>query len=273
MTTPARNILQVDHIPPGHYGFGHAARMEWLKLRSLRSTIWALLLFVVSMISLGVLVMAKTGAPSPAEAQQFDPTNNLLVGVALGQLIIGTIGVLMTAGEYATGTIRSTLATIPDRPLLLAAKAAVLGGVTLAVGEVVAVVTFFAGRAALTDAAPTPTLADAGVLRAVLMSGAYLTFVGLIGLGLGALTRHTASAIGALVGVTFVLPLIAGQLAGVEVARFFPTVIAGNSMLAVKPFHEALHEALTPWTGFAMMALYTAVTLGAAAWLSARRDA
>jgi ABC-2 type transport system permease protein len=267
--SPTRTMEQVDHIPPGHYGFGEAARMEWLKLRTLRSTMWALLFFVVSMISLGVLVMAKTSAPLPADAQHFDPTNNLLVGVALGQLIIGAIGVLVTAGEYSSGTIRSTLATIPNRPLLLAAKAAVLGGVTLAVGEVVAVITFFAARAALTDAAPAPTITDSGVLRAVLMSGAYLAFVGLIGLGLGAITRHTASALGALVGVTFVLPLIAAGLTGIEVARFFPTIIAGNSMLVAKPFHEAL----TPWTGFAMMGLYTALTLSVATWLLARRDA
>jgi ABC-2 type transport system permease protein len=269
VTSAARTFDAGDNMPPGRYGFGHAARMEWLKLRSLRSTMWAFLFFVVSMISLGVLVMAKTRAPSPADAQHFDPTNNLLVGVALDQLVIGAIGVLVTAGEYSSGTIRTTLATIPNRPLLLAAKAAVLGGVALAVGEVVAVITFFAGRAALTDAAPAPTMADSGVLRAVLMSGAYLAFVGLIGLGLGAITRQTASAIGALVGVTFVLPLIAAGLTGIEVARFFPTVIAGNSMLVAKPFHEAL----TPWTGFAMMGLYTAVTLGVATWMLVRRDA
>jgi ABC-type transport system involved in multi-copper enzyme maturation permease subunit len=243
--------------------------MEWIRLRSLRSTRWALLFFVASMIGLGVLTMAKTGAPSAADAQHFDPTNNLLVGVALGQLILGAMGVLVAAGEYSSGTIRSTLAAIPNRRLLLAAKAAVLGGVILSVGEIVAVITFFVGRAALTDAAPAPTLSDPSVLRAVLMSGVYLALVGLIGLGLGAITRHTASAIGALVGVTFVLPLIAAGLAGVEVSRFFPTVIAGNSMLVVKPFHEAL----SPWTGLAMMCLYTAVTLGAGSWLLARRDA
>jgi ABC-2 type transport system permease protein len=112
-------------------------------------------------------------------------------------------------------------------------------------------------------------LGDPSVLRAVLMAGAYLAMVSLIGLGLGAITRHTASAIGALVGVTFVLPLIAGGLAGVEVSRFFPTVIAGNSMLVAKPFHEAL----SPWIGFSMMCLYTAVTLGVGTWLLARRDA
>ena len=269
MTSATQPIEYVDRIPSGHYGFGNAARMEWVKLRTLRSSMWALLFFVVSMISLGVLTMAKTGAPSPADAQQFDPTNNLLVGVALGQLIIGAIGVLVTAGEYSSGTMRSTLAAIPDRRLLLVAKAAVFGGVALVVGEIVAVITFFAGRVALTDAVPALRLSDPGVLRAVLMSGAYLALVGLIGLGLGAIVRHTASAIGALVGVTFVLPLIAAGVAGFEVSKFFPTMIAGNSMLVTKP----VHEALSPWTGFAMMCLYTAVTLCVGSWVLARRDA
>jgi ABC-2 type transport system permease protein len=269
VTSPTQSIDYVDLVPAGHYGFGQAARMEWIKLRSLRSTRSALVFFVISMISVGVLTMAKTGAPSPADAPHFDPTNILLVGVALGQLIVGAIGVLVTAGEYSSGTIRSTLAAIPNRRLLLAAKAAVLGGAVLAVGEIVAVITFFAGRAALTDAAPAPTLTDPSVLRAVLMSGAYLAFVGLIGLGLGAITRHTASAMGALVGVTFVLPLIAEGLAGLAVSRFFPTMIAGDSMLAAKSFHEAL----SPWTGFVMMCLYTAATLLVAGWMMARRDA
>jgi ABC-2 type transport system permease protein len=267
MTGPATTAAY--ERPLGHYGFWQAARMEWLKLRTLRSTGWALAFFVTSMVSLGVLVMAKTGAPSATDARTFDPTNNLLVGVALGQLIVGVVGVLVTAGEYSSGTIRSTLAAIPDRRLLLGAKAAVLGGGALAVGEVVAVITFFAGRAALTEAAPGPTLGDPSVLRAVLMSGAYLALVGLLGLGFGAITRHPASAIGALVGVTFVLPLVAAGLAGVEVARFFPTMIAGNSMLVTKPFHEAL----APWTGLAMMCLYASVTLAAATWLLVRRDA
>jgi ABC-2 type transport system permease protein len=269
VTSTASAVGQQGGIPAGRYGFGDAARMEWLKLRSLRSTLSALVFFVASMIGLGVLVMAKTGAPSPADAQTFDPTNNLLVGVALGQLVVGIVGVLVTAGEYSSGTIRSTLAAVPDRRLLLAAKAAVLGGCVLAVGEAVAFVTFFAGRAALTEAAPTPTLDDPSVLRAVVMSGTYLALIGLIGLGFGAITRHTASAVGALVGVTFVLPLVAVGVAGTGVARFFPTMIAGNSMLVAKPFHEALG----PWAGFAMMCLYAALTLAAAAWLLSRRDA
>ncbi|MCX5259379.1 LuxR C-terminal-related transcriptional regulator [Streptomyces canus] len=84
--------------------------------------------------------MANTKAPGAARADTFDPVNNLLAGVALGQLIVGVLGVLVVTGEYSSGAIRSTLAAVPNRPLLLAAQAGVFGLVTLAVGEVI---TFF----------------------------------------------------------------------------------------------------------------------------------
>ncbi|GHC53479.1 ABC transporter permease [Streptomyces flavofungini] len=249
--------------------FARAARMEWIKLRSLRSTAWALLLTVAGMIAVGVVTMANTKAPSADRAAQFDPTNNVLAGVALGQLVVGVLGVLVVTGEYSCGSIRSTLAAIPDRRTLLAAKAAVYGTVTLVVGEAVALVTFFAGRAALAEGVPRPGIGDPGVLRAVLLAGAYLSLVGLLGIGIGALLRHTASAIAVLVGVTFVLPAVIGGLSGPTVAKFFPTMIAGNSLAVAKP----VADMLAPWTGFAVLCLYVAATLGAGARLPAHRDA
>jgi hypothetical protein len=255
--------------PGGHYRFAHAARMEWIKLRSLRSTHWALLLVVVGMITIGVITMANTRPPGPAAADKFfDPTNNVLAGVALGQLVIGVIGVLMVTGEFASGSIRSTFAAIPDRPRLLAAKAAVLGVLTLLVGELIVFVSFFAGRAALTDEVPAPGLGDPGVLRAVVLAGAYLAMVALIGIGIGALVRHTGGAIVVLVGLLFVVPGVLGGLTGVTVAKFFPTMIAGNSLAATRLDPEMLG----PWTGLAVMCLYTALVLGAAARVLARRD-
>ncbi|GGV29657.1 ABC transporter permease subunit [Streptomyces spectabilis] len=254
---------------PARYGFRQAARMEWVKLRTLRSTFYALLLTVVSMVAIGVVTMANTKAPSPDKAATFDPTNNVLAGVALGQLLIGVLGVLIVTGEYSSGSIRSTLAVLPDRRLLLTAKACVYGGVVLLVGEVVAFLTFFAGRAALAAGVPRPDLGDAGVLRAVLMSGAYLGMIGLMGLGIGAIIRHTASAIASLVGVTFVLPALIGGISGPTVAKYFPTMIAGNSLAVTKP----VSDMLAPWTGFAVLCLYTAVVLGVGARLLARRDA
>ncbi|WP_327653854.1 ABC transporter permease [Streptomyces sp. NBC_00483] len=254
----------------GHHGFRQAARMEWIKLRSLRSTMYALLLTVVGMIAMGVVTMANTKAPQGAsKVASFDPTNNVLAGVALGQLIIGVLGVLVISGEYASGTIHSTLAAVPDRRLALAAKAAVFGGLALAIGEVVTFVSFLAGTAALSPGVPHPSLGDPAVLRAVLMSGAYLAMVGLMGLGIGTITRHTASAIGVLVGITYVLPALLAGTTGTTVAKFFPTMIAGNSLAVTVP----VDGMLSPWAGFGVLCLYTAAFLAVGDRLLARRDA
>lgn len=265
-------LAPVRTIPAGHYRFRHAARMEWIKLRSLRSTVWVLAATVVVMIGIGVLVMANTKPPATAaDRAVFDPTNNVLAGVALGQLAIGALGVLLMTSEYSSGMIRATLAAIPNRPLVVAAKAAVFGVVSLVVGEVVTFVEFLAGRAALPAAVPHPDLGQPGVLRAVALSGAYLCMVGLIGLGIGAIARHTAAGIGAVVGLLFVLPLVvAGVEGGPEpAAKFFPTFIAGNSLAVSKP----VAQMLSPWAGFAVLCGYTVVALLAGAFVLARRDA
>jgi ABC-2 type transport system permease protein len=265
-------LAPVRRIPAGHYRFRHAARMEWIKLRSLRSTVWVLASTAVVMIGIGVLVMANTKPPATAaDRATFDPTNNVLAGVALGQLAIGALGVVLMTSEYSSGMIRATLAAIPNRPLVVAAKAAVFGVVSLVVGEVVTFVEFLAGRAALPAAVPHPDLSQPGVLRAVALSGAYLCMVGLIGLGIGAIARHTAAGIGAVVGLLFVLPLV---VAGVErgpgpAAKFFPTFIAGNSLAVNKP----VAQMLSPWAGFAVLCGYTVVALLAGAFVLARRDA
>jgi hypothetical protein len=135
--------------------------MEWIKLRSLRSTWWVLAVTVAGAIAIAVAVGVNT---KDAAA---DLTNNALAGISLGLLLMGVLGVLVMTGEYSSGTIRATLAAIPNRPLLLAAKAAVFGVVTLAIGEVAAFIAFFAGDAALPGTITGPALGQPGVLRAV----------------------------------------------------------------------------------------------------------
>ncbi|MEV5608946.1 ABC transporter permease [Streptomyces sp. NPDC052225] len=252
------------------HGLRDAARMEWVKLRSLRSTAYALLLTVFAMIAMGVVTMANTKAPHGAsKVAAFDPTNNVLAGVALGQLVIGVLGVLVVTGEYASGTIRSTLTAVPDRRLVLTAKAVVFGGLALVVGESVTFVAFVAGRAALGADVPHPSLGDPDVLRAVVMSGAYLAMVGLIGVGIGAITRHTAAAIGSFVGLMYVLPALMAGTTGTAVAKFFPTMIAGNSLAVTVP----VDGMLSPWAGFVVLCLYTAAFLTVGGRHLVRRDA
>ena len=251
----------------GHYGFRTVAQMEWLKLRSVRSTWWTLLVFAAGMVGLAILVMRGQHTNS-----SFDPTNDSFAGLAIGQLALGVLGVLAVTSEFSSGMIRATFAAAPRRPLVLAAKAAIVASVTLVAGEILAFVAFGVGQAVLKSQFPHAALGQPGVLRAVLMAGAYPALIALVGLGLGALIRHTAGAISAVVGVLFVLPLILlplGTSIQNSVGQFMPMLIAENSLTAVKP----VAHSLSAGAGFAVLCLYALAALAAGGWALARRDA
>jgi ABC-2 type transport system permease protein len=251
----------------GHYGFRTVAQMEWLKLRSVRSTWWTLLVFAAGMVGLAILVMR-----GQQHNASFDPTNDSFAGLAIGQLALGVLGVLTVTSEFSSGMIRATFAAAPRRPLVLAAKAAILASVTLVAGEIMAFVAFGVGQAVLKSQFPHAALGQPGVLRAVLMAGAYPALIALIGLGLGAIIRHTAGAISAVVGMLFVLPLILlplGTSIQNSVGQFMPMLIAENSMTAVKPVAHSLSAGV----GFAVLCGYAAAALVVGAWALARRDA
>jgi len=273
MTTAALSRGRADTARPG-YTFRSTARMEWLKLRSVRSTSWIALVFAAGMIGLSVLVMIHQhwATMSAQDRASFDPTENSFAGLAIGQLALGVLGVLAITTEFSSGMIRATFAAVPRRPLVLAAKAAVVGAVALVVGEIFAFAAFAVGELVLRSPAPHANLGQPGVLRAVLMGGAYPALIALIALGLGAVIRHTAGAISAVVGILFVLPLIVLPL-GVSVqnsvGQFMPMLIAENSLTAVKLQSHTLPAGL----GFAVLCGYAAIALAAGGWALARRDA
>jgi ABC-2 type transport system permease protein len=251
-------------------GMRRAVRAELTKLRSIRSTTWTLFATVVGTLLLTVLATNSFQHHGRGQLHGFDPTNQSLTGVALGSLAIGVLGVLMITGEYSSGTIRSSLAATPRRPVLLGAKAMVIALVSLVVGEILTFACFFTGKAILSGRAPVATLGQPGVLRALLLSGAFLALLGMFGLGLGFIIRSTAGAIAAFVGVIFLLPVLLQPLsAHGSPARFAPEEILANSVAAVVPQSGQL----APTTGFLLMVLYCGVALGAGAVLLVRRDA
>jgi ABC-2 type transport system permease protein len=256
--------------PRGHYRFRHVARMEWIKLRSLRSTWWTLALTAGGAAGIAFAVGVNTRNAAG------DLTNNALAGVTVGLLLAGVLGVLVMTSEYTSGMIRATLAAVPNRPLLLAAKAAVFGAVALAIGEAASFVSFFAGGAMLRHGIAAPTLAQPGVLRAVVLSGASFCLIGLLGIGLGAIIRHTAAAIAVLVGGVYVLAQMIGAAAH-ALAAYMPILIVGNSIGTTKPVCGAhvpqCPHFLSAWAGLGVLCLYSAVALGVGGWLLARRDA
>ena len=191
----------------------------------------------------------------------------------LAQLAAGALGVLLITGEYATGQVRLTFAAVPRR-------LPVLWGKTAAFGRGHA-----RGRAprprSRRSSSPRPilaphhlsiTLAQPGVARAVFGSALYLTGVGLLGLGLGALLRNAAGAVsalfGVLYGVTIAAGFLPGRLAG-EVRKYLPE----NASADVT--RVAAHQAgsFSAWAGFGLFCVYIAVALAASAWLLRRRDA
>jgi hypothetical protein len=264
MTTTTLN-QQVSRAAEA-YGVRGVTRMEWRKLRSVRSTWWTLAVFAAGMIGIAILV----GLNAPAHPDpNYDPTENGFAGLAVGQLALGTLGVLALSTEFTSGSIRATFAAVPRRGWVLAAKAVVLTAVTLGAGEVLAFASFAAGQAAVPHGLVHATLGQPGVLRAVLMSGAYPALIALIGLGLAALIRHTAGAISAVVGVVFVLPLVLLPLGQDNAAmKFLPEMIAENSLGAVKP----VADSLSAGAGLAVLCLYAAVALAAGGWALAHRD-
>lgn len=237
--------------------------MEWVKLRSLRSTRWVLAGGMVATVALGVVAGYNTRSVTG------DPTSNVLAGVLVGQVITGVLGVLAMTSEYSSGLVRVTFAAVPRRGLVLAAKAVVFAAACLVAGEITVVASFLGGIGVLRSSVPHPSLGDPAVLRAVLMTGAYLTLTGLAGLGIGAILRHGAAAVGVLAGGLFVLPLITGA-ASRATGKFMPELIAGNSLAAVKP---VAGFTWSPWLELGIVALYPAALLAAGGWLLVRRDA
>jgi ABC-2 type transport system permease protein len=272
MTTATRSHRAASRTR-GSYGFRTVARMEWQKLRTVRSTWYIVAVFAAGLTGLAMLAASQENYAqlSAADRVSFDPTSQAFLGLVPGQLLLGILGVLAISTEFSSGMIRATFAAAPSRPLVLAAKAAVLGAVTLAAGEISAFAAFFAGQAVLKAPAPPATLGQPGVLRAAAMAGAYPALIALISLGIGAIIRHTAGAICALVGVVFVLPLLFSQLSSSirdTAQKFLPDTMR-NSLTAARPVARLLSPGLT----FGLLCAYAMVALAAGAWALARRDA
>jgi ABC-2 type transport system permease protein len=270
-TIPASPRTPEVSLPPGRAGWSHAVRSEWTKFWSVRSTGWTLAVTVVAVIGIGVLGTTTGHDIVP------DPTRRSLIGFFLGELTIGVLGVLVMSAEYGTGSIRSTLAAIPRRPVVLGAKVIVLGVVTLVMSELLAFAAFFVGQALLSGSDRNhAALGEPGVTRAVFGIGLYLVVLGLLALGLATIIRHTAGAIAIYVGVLLVLPLIVGALpASLDnaVNRYLPATV-GVTILSTRTGGHLLETPIfSPWSGFALVTAYAAVTLAIGCVFMVRRDA
>ena len=252
---------------------------EWTKIRTVRSTIWSLLAFVVVAIgfsSLVALVISNTWN-NPGDHPNHvtlapDPTAVLFgAGFFFGQLAMCVLGVIVISSEYSTGAIRSSLLAVPLRIPMLAAKALVFALLDLVVSAITIFAVFFITTAILRSHVNI-TLSQPGITRACIGGILYLTVLGLFALAIGGLIRHTAGAIATVIGLVLVVPplvsLIPGTIAN-HVHGYLPTT-AG---VLVAQSSQQPADVLSPWQGFAVFCAWTVVLLAACGYLLIRRDA
>lgn len=261
--------------PASHYRLKHVIKSEAVKVLTLPST--AITLGVTVAVGLLVTGLVTNAAlhHDPRFYDGFDPTQNALTGLIVAGLTGGVFGALLITGEYSSGTIRSSLAATPRRPVLLVAKLAVTAAVMVVFCEILSFAAFLLGEAILSGGgAPSASLGSPGALRAVWMTGLFIALLALMSFGFGLLFRSTAGAISAFVGVVFVLPLVLRGISEPD-TRYTPTRILVNSIMNTNnnqggfgPIHD-----FSPGVGLLLMALYAAIALAAGAAVFVKRDA
>jgi len=254
--------------------FARVLQAEWIRFRSLRSTWITLAVTILFVVGLGALFTAARAAhwppDDPSEALTFDPTRASLGGTFLAQLAVGVLGVLLVTGEYSTGMIRATFTAVPRRLAVLTGRSVVFAVVTFVLLLPTCVIAFVLGQHLLSSKDIQTHFGAPGVTRAVIGAALYLVAIGLLGVALGWLVRHTAGAIAVLVGLLLILPILVHLLPDPwpdRISKWLPGD-AGQALWAVR--HDP--TSLAPWAGFGILMLYVAAGLIGAALLLHRRD-
>jgi ABC-2 type transport system permease protein len=248
MTTTAPAVSTKPAIAQNaHLTFGGTLRSEWIKLRTLRSTIWCYAIVFAVTVLFGLLLaqvgfgVSPDGAPvgsndMTTELQQSNAIMVSTLGIAFSQLVAAVLGVLVISGEYGTGMIRSTFTAVPKRLPALFSKAIVFGVVTFVVGLVSVFATALLTAPMLPESGITPDFSDPQFLLALVGAALYLALIGVLSMAIGAIVRNSAGGIAASLGLVLVLPpvlQIIVSLTQAEWARNIGTFLpdmAGNRL-------------------------------------------
>ncbi|MFD8301376.1 ABC transporter permease [Streptomyces sp. NPDC059690] len=192
-------------IPVVRTHLGHAIASEWTKIRSVRSTMWTLGVFVLLVVGIGLLVAALVSASeSDGTLAGENPLSFGVFGLLLGSICIITLGVLTTASEYGTGMIRTTMTACPSRARVLTAKAIVFFAVAFTV-TFVSVLLVALADVSMLSSARTPSGEE--WLKGTLGISFYIALLGLLSLVIGSVIRHSAGAITIMIGLVLA-PLV-----------------------------------------------------------------
>jgi ABC-2 type transport system permease protein len=251
--------------------FAGLLRSEWIKLRTVRSTIWSYATVIVISIGLALL-MSSTLTLQGVQVAESEQANWMIqvstFGIIFGQLVVAVLGVLSISGEYSTGMVRSSLTAVPRRLPVLAAKAVVLFVCTYIVGLVSVVGSYLVAAPIMADKGISASLADPDLFLPLMSAALYLSLVAVFSLGLGTILRSSAGGIAAALGVILLLPTVLQLIPADWVADMMPYILsnAGTDSFAMTGTME-------PWQNILIVLGWVAVSLAGAGALLKRRDA
>jgi ABC-2 type transport system permease protein len=249
-----------------------ALHAEWTKLRTTAGPAWLLLAAAALTAALSTLAVAVLHCP--AGGCQADVTKVSLTGVQLGQAVVAVLAVLVIGTEYSTGMIRTTLAALPRRTTVLAAKAVVVTVAVLPAAAVGVATSLLAGQLLLPGTGYPSLSPTAGpTLRAGAGSVLYLALIALLSLGIATLTRDSATAIGLVLALLYLFPILLQAVNDPGWRRHIQQLAPGSAGLAVQATTGLDTLPIGPWAGLGVLAAWAGAALLLAAVALNRRDA
>jgi ABC-2 type transport system permease protein len=255
-----------------------ALHAEWTKLRTASTTNWLLLAAVCSTVAASAGIAATTHISHSDGAQ--DPIKLSLTGVDHGQAVVAILAVLAISEEYDTGMIRLTLAAVPRRLALLAAKATNVAALGLAVGLVAIPSCLLIGRLMLPADGVNPSngyalisFSHGSTVRAAGGTILYLALIALLGLGIATVVRDTAVSIGVVLAILYVLPIAAQLIGNPTWRRHLQQIAPLTAGLALQATTNLHSLPVRPWIGLAVVTTWATAAIIAAALSLRLRDA
>jgi ABC-2 type transport system permease protein len=281
LTSPTPNSPQDSpHADEVRLTFPRIVRSEWIKFRTVRSTIWTLAITLIVMVGI-VTLLSAVGASQSDGGGRGNGSSIVVITVAttLAQLAVTVLGVLVITGEYSTGMIRSTLTAVPRRLPALWAKGVVLAVSIFVVSSVAMLISLGVMQLLLGAKRQAPDLGNGDTLRVLAGVPLYLTAIALFAFAIGALLRHSAGALATVLGLLLVIEnlflfpwkpfqLISPFLPGTAGAKIFTPQGQITAMS-----QGAVGAVLGPWQGYAVLLGWVAVLLAVGAALLRRRNA
>ncbi|MER6732637.1 ABC transporter permease [Streptomyces puniciscabiei] len=262
-------------IPVVRTHLGHALASEWTKIKSVRSTMWTLGVFIVLVLGIGLMAASVVKSNSGSESlTDQDPLQFGFFGLLLGSMCIITLGVLTTASEYGTGMIRTTMTACPSRSRVLAAKAVVFFlvafVVTLATSGFVAMVQ--ASMLEGVGGAPAPSTDE--WLKGTVGISLYIALLGLFSLLIGSIIRHSAGAITIMIGAVLAPLVIALFMASQSLEKVRQWLLEYSIPSQMSCFYDNALSRSGPngWDPLWIMLGLTAAAFAGAVALLQKRD-